>query len=281
MGRRRLMPVAIAGIVRGRSIAPGMTGGETVVGTDGAIAMTERVTGLRDTGGGRGQGRGIARRDASVRTGIVLARSQENTGGTDRGVKSVDVAKTAIAHGTMNAITKERRALGVRRDAVPTAAEADRGRHTSTQGHAERERDSKCKSMPRLHNHCHRRQVESLKLFQKPPAAIPATAKKQHRYRSVQPIRAQPRSALESEHQSETTSIDCSSRQARRFRSCFVAHSPQSWQLSYHSLRAKISIFSSDLHKTPVKVGDWVIHIDFQSDDWRGGEVYNMNTSVT
>ena len=114
-----------------------MIGGGTVVGTDGVIDMTETVTGLRSTGEDQGRDPEIVIRNTSDRTDT--ARAQGNTGGIDHEVKSVDATKTATEdHGIMTAITKERRVRSVRRDAVPTAVEAGRGRHTSIQGHDER-----------------------------------------------------------------------------------------------------------------------------------------------
>jgi hypothetical protein len=97
--------------------------------------MTEMV---RSTGEDQGRDPEIATRNTSARTDT--ARAQGNTGGIDLVVKSVDVTRTTTEdHGTTIAITRERRAQSVRKDAVPTAVEADRGRHTSIQDHAERE----------------------------------------------------------------------------------------------------------------------------------------------
>jgi hypothetical protein len=129
--------VAIADIVRRGSIARGTIGGGIAVGTDAAIVMTETVTGLRSTGEGRGPE--TVSRIASARTGIALARVQGNTEDIDRGAKSDAVMKTASEdHETTIAMPKERTVPSVKRGVDPTAAEADRGRHTSTQDHAER-----------------------------------------------------------------------------------------------------------------------------------------------
>jgi hypothetical protein len=129
----------IADIVRRESVARRMIGGGIAVGTDAAIVMTETVTGLRSTGGGRGQGPETVSRIASVRTGIVHARTQGNTEDIDRGVRNTDVTKTATeGRETMIATSKEPRARSESKGVDPTAVEADRGRLTSTQGHAEK-----------------------------------------------------------------------------------------------------------------------------------------------
>jgi hypothetical protein len=139
MGRRRSRRVAIAEIVRRGSIARVMIGEGIAAETDGVTVMTERVTGPRSTREDQGRDPEIVSRTTSARTDT--ARAQGNTGEIDRVVKSVDVTKTATGDDgttTATAITKERRVRGVTRDVIPTAVEADRGHHTSIQGHAER-----------------------------------------------------------------------------------------------------------------------------------------------
>jgi hypothetical protein len=169
MGRRKW--VAIKDIVRRESIARGMTGGGTVVGTDVVIVTTETVTGLRSTGGGRGQGPETVSRIASVRTSTVRARVQGNTGGIDRGVKSDAVMKTATEdHETTIAMPKERQIPSVRRGVDPTAVEADRGRLTSTQGHAERRDKQKLSIIQNPFK------PDSFEQSQRNPATVPPTA---------------------------------------------------------------------------------------------------------
>jgi hypothetical protein len=154
MERRRSKEVAIADIVRRGSIVRAMIGGGIAAGTDAAIDMTEMATGLRSSGGG--QGPETASRTASARTDIVHARARGNTEDIDRGVKNVDVTKTAIDdHETTTAITKERRVRGEKRGVDPTAVEADRDRHTSTQDHAERGEKHKSSNHPEQHRYHH------------------------------------------------------------------------------------------------------------------------------
>lgn len=154
MERRRSKEVAIADIVRRGSIVRAMIGGGIAAGTDAAIDMTEMVTGLRSPGGG--QGPETASRTASARTDIVRARARGNTEDIDRGVKNVDVTKTAIDdHETTTAITKERRVRGEKRGVDPTAVEADHERHTSTQDHAERGEKHKSSNHPEQHRYHH------------------------------------------------------------------------------------------------------------------------------
>ena len=154
MERRRSKEVAIADIVRRGSIVRAMIGGGIAAGTDAAIDMTEMVTGLRSPGGG--QGPETASRTASARTDIVRARARGNTEDIDRGVKNVDVTKTAIDdHETTTAITKERRVRGEKRGVDPTAVEADHDRHTSTQDHAERGEKHKSSNHPEQHRYHH------------------------------------------------------------------------------------------------------------------------------
>lgn len=138
MGRRKLRRVAIVDTVRG-SIARVTIGGETVVGIDAATVMTERATGLKSAREDQGRDQETANRTASARTNIVRARAQGNTGGIDREVKSDDGMRTGTeGHVTTIATTKEPRVRGARTDVVLIAVEADRGRHTSIQGHDER-----------------------------------------------------------------------------------------------------------------------------------------------
>lgn len=154
MERRRSKEVAIADIVRRGSIVRAMIGGGIAAGTDAAIDMTEMATGLRSSGGG--QGPETASRTASARTDIVHARARGNTEDIDRGVKNVDVTKTAIDdHETTTAITKERRVRGEKRGVDPTAVEADHDRHTSTQDHAERGEKHKSSNHPEQHRYHH------------------------------------------------------------------------------------------------------------------------------
>lgn len=154
MERRRSKEVAIADIVRRGSIVRAMIGGGIAAGTDAAIDMTEMATGLRSSGGG--QGPETASRTASARTDIVRARARGNTEDIDRGVKNVDVTKTAIDdHETTTAITKERRVRGEKRGVDPTAVEADHDRHTSTQDHAERGEKHKSSNHPEQHRYHH------------------------------------------------------------------------------------------------------------------------------
>lgn len=154
MERRRSKEVAIADIVRRGSIVRAMIGGGIAAGTDAAIDMTEMATGLRSSGGG--QGPETASRTASARTDIVHARARGNTEDIDRGVKNVDVTKTAIDdHETTTAITKERRVRGEKRGVDPTAVEADHERHTSTQDHAERGEKHKSSNHPEQHRYHH------------------------------------------------------------------------------------------------------------------------------
>ena len=154
MERRRSKEVAIADIVRRGSIVRATIGGGIAAGTDAAIDMTEMVTGLRSPGGG--QGPETASRTASARTDIVRARARGNTEDIDRGVKNVDVTKTAIDdHETTTAITKERRVRGEKRGVDPTAVEADHERHTSTQDHAERGEKHKSSNHPEQHRYHH------------------------------------------------------------------------------------------------------------------------------
>lgn len=154
MERRRSKEVAIADIVRRGSIVRAMIGGGIAAGTDAAIDMTEMVTGLRSPGGG--QGPETASRTASARTDIVRARARGNAEDIDRGVKNVDVTKTAIDdHETTTAITKERRVRGEKRGVDPTAVEADHERHTSTQDHAERGEKHKSSNHPEQHRYHH------------------------------------------------------------------------------------------------------------------------------
>lgn len=154
MERRRSKEVAIADIVRRGSIVRAMIGGGIAAGTDAAIDMTEMATGLRSSGGG--QGPETASRTASARTDIVHARARGNTEDIDRGVKNVDVTKTAIDdHETTTAITKERRVRGEKRGVDPTAVEADRDLHTSTQDHAERGEKHKSSNHPEQHRYHH------------------------------------------------------------------------------------------------------------------------------
>lgn len=134
MERRRSKRVATADIVRRGSIARAMTGGGTAVGTDGAIVMTEMVTST-----GEGQDPETVSKTASDRTGIARARTQGTRGDIGRGVKNADVTGTATEGREITiAITKERRVPDVRKGVDPIAVGADRGHHTSTQGHAER-----------------------------------------------------------------------------------------------------------------------------------------------
>ena len=154
MERRRSKEVAIADIVRRGSIVRAMIGGGIAAGTDAAIDMTEMATGLRGSGGG--QDPETASRTASTRTDIVRARARGNTEDIDRGVKNVDVTKTAIDdHETTTAITKERRVRGEKRGVDPTAVEADHERHTSTQDHAERGEKHKSSNHPEQHRYHH------------------------------------------------------------------------------------------------------------------------------
>lgn len=154
MERRRSKEVAIADIVRRGSIVRAMIGGGIAAGTDAAIDMTEMATGLRSSGGG--QGPETASRTASARTDIVHARARGNTEDIDRGVKNIDVTKTAIDdHETTTAITKERRVRGEKRGVDPTAVEADHERHTSTQDHAERGEKHKSSNHPEQHRYHH------------------------------------------------------------------------------------------------------------------------------
>ena len=154
MERRRSKEVAIADIVRRGSIVRAMIGGGIAAGTDAAIDMTEMATGLRSSGGG--QGPETASRTASARTDIVHARARGNKEDIDRGVKNVDVTKTAIDdHETTTAITKERRVRGEKRGVDPTAVEADHERHTSTQDHAERGEKHKSSNHPEQHRYHH------------------------------------------------------------------------------------------------------------------------------
>lgn len=154
MERRRSKEVAIADIVRRGSIVRATIGGGIAAGTDAAIDMTEMATGLRSSGGG--QGPETASRTASARTDIVHARARGNTEDIDRGVKNVDVTKTAIDdHETTTAITKERRVRGEKRGVDPTAVEADHERHTSTQDHAERGEKHKSSNHPEQHRYHH------------------------------------------------------------------------------------------------------------------------------
>ena len=154
MERRRSKEVAIADIVRRGSIVRAMIGGGIAAGTDAAIDMTEMATGLRSSGGG--QGPETASRTASARTDIVHARARGNKEDIDRGVKNVDVTKTAIDdHETTTAITKERRVRGEKRGVDPTAVEADHERHTSTQDHAERGEKHKSTNHPEQHRYHH------------------------------------------------------------------------------------------------------------------------------
>ena len=154
MERRRSKEVAIADIVRRGSIVRAMIGGGIAAGTDAAIDMTEMATGLRSSGGG--QDPETASRTASTRTDIVRARARGNTEDIDRGVKNVDVTKTAIDdHETTTAITKERRVRGEKRGVDPTAVEADHERHTSTQDHAERGEKHKSSNHPEQHRYHH------------------------------------------------------------------------------------------------------------------------------
>lgn len=154
MERRRSKEVAIADIVRRGSIVRATIGGGIAAGTDAAIDMTEMATGLRSSGGG--QGPETASRTASARTDIVHARARGNTEDIDRGVKNVDVTKTAIDdHETTTAITKERRVRGEKRGVDPTAVEADHDRHTSTQDHAERGEKHKSSNHPEQHRYHH------------------------------------------------------------------------------------------------------------------------------
>ena len=154
MERRRSKEVAIADIVRRGSIVRAMIGGGIAAGTVAAIDMTEMATGLRSSGGG--QGPETASRTASARTDIVHARARGNKEDIDRGVKNVDVTKTAIDdHETTTAITKERRVRGEKRGVDPTAVEADHDRHTSTQDHAERGEKHKSSNHPEQHRYHH------------------------------------------------------------------------------------------------------------------------------
>ena len=154
MERRRSKEVAIADIVRRGSIVRATIGGGIAAGTDAAIDMTEMATGLRGSGGG--QDPETASRTASTRTDIVRARARGNTEDIDRGVKNVDVTKTAIDdHETTTAITKERRVRGEKRGVDPTAVEADHERHTSTQDHAERGEKHKSSNHPEQHRYHH------------------------------------------------------------------------------------------------------------------------------
>lgn len=154
MERRRSKEVAIADIVRRGSIVRATIGGGIAAGTDAAIDMTEMATGLRGSGGG--QDPETASRTASTRTDIVRARARGNTEDIDRGVKNVDVTKTAIDdHETTTAITKERRVRGEKRGVDPTAVEADHDRHTSTQDHAERGEKHKSSNHPEQHRYHH------------------------------------------------------------------------------------------------------------------------------
>ena len=154
MERRRSKEVAIADIVRRGSIVRATIGGGIAAGTDAAIDMTEMATGLRGSGGG--QDPETASRTASTRTDIVRARARGNTEDIDRGVKNVDVTKTAIDdHETTTAITKERRVRGEKRGVDPTAVEADRDCHTSTQDHAKRGEKHKSSNHPEQHRYHH------------------------------------------------------------------------------------------------------------------------------
>jgi hypothetical protein len=131
----RVMQAVMPATGRGGSIALEMTDDAIAAEIGGGIVTTEMGTGQRSAEEDQGRDQGIVITTANILTDIAHGRARENTtGGTDRGVASVDVRTIVIDHRGTASMTAQEVQDEMR--GVAIAAEAAAGHLTSIRDHA-------------------------------------------------------------------------------------------------------------------------------------------------